>query len=140
MDHQYVERVIDLTRAEKNIIYNMSHEQAVAILKSGDADAVRKIDGQFALLSVDGKTIRMARSIGRPLRYFIAKRAAGPNLVVAERIDEIYDYPRMIRQPLEKYISAPCTMKLKSGSVAMPLQGRLALVFLQVLTADPFLS
>jgi asparagine synthase (glutamine-hydrolysing) len=92
MDHQYVERVIDLTRAEKNIIYNMSHEQAVAILKSGDADAVRKIDGQFALLSVDGKTIRMARSIGRPLRYFIAKRAAGPNLVVAERIDEIYDY------------------------------------------------
>jgi asparagine synthase (glutamine-hydrolysing) len=34
----------------------------------------------------------MARSIGRPLRYFIAKRAAGPNLIVAERIDTIYDY------------------------------------------------
>jgi asparagine synthase (glutamine-hydrolysing) len=90
--HQYIERVINLTRPEKNVIYNMSHEQAVEVLKSGDAEAVRKIDGQFALISVDGKTIRMARSIGRPLRYFIAKRAAGPNLVVAERIDEIFEY------------------------------------------------
>ena len=89
MNHQYVERVIDLTRPEKNIIYNMSHDEAVAILKTGDTEKVRKIDGQFALISVDGKTIRMARSIGRPLRYFIAKKAAGPNLVVAERIDEI---------------------------------------------------
>jgi asparagine synthase (glutamine-hydrolysing) len=92
MNHQYVERVIDLTAPERNIIYNMSHEEAVNTLKSGDVEAVRKIDGQFALVSVEGKTIRMARSIGRPLRYFIAKRAAGPNLVIAERIDEIYNY------------------------------------------------
>src|SRR5512138_3873035 len=90
--HQYIERVINLTRPEKNVIYNMSHEQAVEVLKSGIAEEVRKIDGQFALVSVDGKTIRMARSIGRPLRYFIAKRAAGPNLVIAERIDEIHKY------------------------------------------------
>src|SRR5512133_439966 len=90
--HQYIERVINLTRPEKNVIYNMSHEQAVEVLKSGDAEAVRKIDGQFALISVEGKTIRMARSIGRPLRYFIAKKAAGPNLIIAERIDEIHHY------------------------------------------------
>ncbi len=31
----------------------------------------------------------MARSIGRPMRYFLAKRAEGPALVIAERIDEI---------------------------------------------------
>jgi asparagine synthase (glutamine-hydrolysing) len=92
MNHQYVERVIDLTRPEKNIIYNMSHTEAVECLKSGKPEAVRKIDGHFALVSVDGKTIRMARSIGRPLRYFIAKKAAGPNLVIAERIDEIHRY------------------------------------------------
>jgi asparagine synthase (glutamine-hydrolysing) len=41
---------------------------------------------------VDGKIIRMARSIGRPIRYFIAKKAAGPVLIIAERIDVIYDY------------------------------------------------
>lgn len=92
MNHQYISRVIDLTHPEKNIIHNMTNEQARELLKSGDAEAVRKIDGQFALISVEGKTIRLARSIGRPLRYFIAKRAEGPNLVVAERIDAIYEY------------------------------------------------
>jgi asparagine synthase (glutamine-hydrolysing) len=34
----------------------------------------------------------MARSIGRPIRYFIAKRPAGPELVIAERIDVIFNY------------------------------------------------
>ena len=31
----------------------------------------------------------MARSIGRPMRYFLAKRAEGPALIIAERMDEI---------------------------------------------------
>ncbi len=92
MNNQYVEKVIDLTEPEKNIIYNMTHEEAVNAVRSGDVQAVRKIDGQFSIISVEGKTIRMARSIGRPLRYFIAKRPDGPNLVVAERIDTIYNY------------------------------------------------
>src|SRR5665647_2432407 len=92
MNNQYVSRVKDLTNPEKNVIYNMTHEEAVNIVMSGDAEAVRKIDGQFSLVSVDGRTIRMARSIGRPIRYFIAKRPGGPELVVAERIDTIFDY------------------------------------------------
>lgn len=92
MNHEYISRVINLTHPEKNVIYNMSNEDAIDILKTGNAEEVRKIDGQFALVAVEGKTIRMARSIGRPMRYFIAKRAAGPNLVVAERIDVIFDY------------------------------------------------
>ena len=92
MNHQYVGNVVDLTNPGKNVIYNMTHEEAVNIVRSGDVEAVRKIDGQFCLVSVDGKTIRMARSIGRPIRYFIAKKAAGPILVIAERIDVIYAY------------------------------------------------
>ncbi len=92
MKNQYVSRVIDLTDPEKNVIYNMTNEEAVEILRTGDSDALRKIDGQFALVSVDGRTIRMARSIGRPVRYFIAKRTEGPNLIIAERIDAIYEY------------------------------------------------
>ena len=92
MNSQYVSKVVDLTNPEKNVIYNMTHEEAVNIVRSGDVEAVRKIDGQFCLISVEGKTIRMARSLGRPLRYFIAKRAAGPQLVIAERIDVIFDY------------------------------------------------
>jgi asparagine synthase (glutamine-hydrolysing) len=92
MNNQYVSNVVDLTNPEKNVIYNMTHEEAVALVKSGDVETVRRIDGQFSLVSVDGKTIRMARSIGRPIRYFIAKRQAGPNLIIAERIDTIFEY------------------------------------------------
>lgn len=92
MQKQYLERVINLLNTRKNIIYNMTHEEAVEILKSGDTEAIRKIDGQFSLVAVDGKTVRMARSIGRPLRYFIAKQEAGPVLVAAERIDSIFNY------------------------------------------------
>ena len=92
MNSMYISKVVDLTNPEKNVIYNMTHEEAVDVVKSGDVEAVRKIDGQFCLISVEGKTIRMARSIGRPIRYFIAKRAVGPQLVIAERIDVIFDY------------------------------------------------
>jgi len=92
MNNQYVENVVDLTNPGKNVIYNMTNEEAVSVVRSGDVEAVRKIDGQFSLVSIEGKTIRMARSIGRPIRYFIAKRPAGPNLIIAERIDVIFDY------------------------------------------------
>ncbi|MCD6200318.1 MAG: hypothetical protein J7K46_00750 [Bacteroidales bacterium] len=89
---EYVNRIVDLTDPSKNVIYNMSIEEAREVIKSGDPEAVRKIDGQFALFSVEGKTIRMARSIGMPLRFFIAKLKDGPCLVLAERIDTIYEY------------------------------------------------
>ncbi|MBI1310651.1 asparagine synthetase B family protein [bacterium] len=67
----------------------MSVEDAIERVGSGDAAQVRAIDGQFALLHRNGKTVRLARSIGRPLRYFLAKLIDGPCLIVAERIDEI---------------------------------------------------
>ncbi len=85
----YVERVVDLLDPEANIFLNATPEEAVEALASGDPERVRAIDGQFALAHRDGKTVRMARSIGRPMRYFLAKRRDGPCLVVAERIDEI---------------------------------------------------
>lgn len=92
MENSHLHKVVDLTDPGKNVIYNMTNDEAVNILKTGDAEAVRKIDGQFCLVAIDGKTVRMARSIGRPMRYFIAKRPNGPELVIAERIDTIFDY------------------------------------------------
>ena len=56
MNDQYVEKVVDLTNPEKNVIYNMTHTEAVSLVKSGDIDEVRKIDGHFCLVAVDGKT------------------------------------------------------------------------------------
>lgn len=89
---QLIERLINLVDPQGNIFLNMSAEEALARVASGDPDQVRQIDGQFALIHKTGKIVRMARSIGRPLRYFIAKQHAGPVLVIAERIDAIRDW------------------------------------------------
>ena len=67
----------------------MSVEEARRRILSGTAEEVRAIDGAFALLVKDGKKVRMARSMDRPMRYFLAKRQEGPALVVADRIDAI---------------------------------------------------
>ena len=90
MPHQaYVERMIDLVDPSANVILNMTYEQAAARVASGDPDQVNEIDGQFAIVQKQGNIVRMARSIGRPLRYFLAKQVAGPCLIVAERIDQL---------------------------------------------------
>lgn len=86
-----LERVVNLMDPAGDILLNMSAEQAQQAVQSGDPEAVRKIRGQFAICQQSGKTIRMARSIGRPMRYFLAKRAEGPALIIAERISEIID-------------------------------------------------
>jgi len=88
-EHAYVDRLVNLLDPSGNVIFNTSYDDAVERVGSGDATAVREIDGQFALLHKNGHIVRMARSIGRPMRYFLAKRAEGPCLIVAERMDEI---------------------------------------------------
>jgi asparagine synthase (glutamine-hydrolysing) len=89
MDH-YIERVVDLIDPASNRLHNMSVEQARELLLGDSAEAVRQIRGSFALLAKSGKTVRMARSLDRPMRYFLAKRQEGPALIVASRIDAIY--------------------------------------------------
>lgn len=84
-----IDRVVNLIDPDDDVLLNTRREDAVAAVASGDAEAVRRIRGQFAICARVGRTIRMARSIGRPMRYFLAKRAEGPALIVAERIDEI---------------------------------------------------
>lgn len=86
---QTIERVVDLTDPQANVILNMSVEEARRCVLAG-SEAVASIEGSFALLARDGITVRMARSLDRPLRYFLAKRKAGPALFVADRIDTIH--------------------------------------------------
>ena len=93
MNH-YIERVVDLLEPESNQLYNLTLDEARALLFSQPAEAIRSIQGSFALLAKSGKTVRMARSLDRPMRYFLAKRAEGPALIVASRIDTIYNWLR----------------------------------------------
>ncbi|HEX7086515.1 MAG TPA: asparagine synthase-related protein [Vicinamibacterales bacterium] len=87
---QPLNRVVDLLDPELNVILNMDLEAARAAVRSGSPEAVRAIDGSFALVAQDGITVRIARSLDRPVRYFLAKRAAGPALFVADRIDTLH--------------------------------------------------
>jgi asparagine synthase (glutamine-hydrolysing) len=89
--YQYLERVVDLTDASANRILNLTLDEARQRVLSGKPEAVRQIEGSFAIVARDGKTVRMARSLDRPLRYFLAKRHEGPALIVADRIDVIYE-------------------------------------------------
>ncbi len=91
MTHQYLSRIENLLDPAGNILLNMDYAEAERRVLSGDEKLVGGIDGQFAIMVAGGKTVRMARSIGRPLRYFLAKLVDGPCLVVAERMDEIVE-------------------------------------------------
>jgi asparagine synthase (glutamine-hydrolysing) len=86
---QYLERVVDLLDPAANQVYNMSIDDARSRVLNGSPEAVREIEGSFALVAREGKRVRLARSLDRPLRYFLAKRAEGPALIVADRIDAI---------------------------------------------------
>ncbi len=88
--HQYVEKVVDLTDPSANQIYNLTVDEARARILSGSPADVRAIEGSFALIAREGKCVRMARSLDRPLRYFLAKRHEGPALIVADRMDTIH--------------------------------------------------
>ena len=87
-----IDRLVNLLDPTGNVLFNLSPEEASAIVGSGDAERIRRIDGQFAVVSKRGHIVRMARSIGRPLRYFLAKMVDGPCLIVAERIEEIQQW------------------------------------------------
>jgi asparagine synthase (glutamine-hydrolysing) len=89
--HRYVERVVDLMDPALNQLHNMTVEEARRRVAGGDAAAVRGIDGSFALVAKAGTSVRLARSMDRPMRYFLAKRQEGPALFVADRIDRLYD-------------------------------------------------
>src|SRR5262245_30984561 len=84
-----VERVVDLLDPELNCIRNMSVDEARSRLFEADPAKVMGIEGSFALVARNGIRVRLARSLDRPMRYFLAKREAGPALFVADRMDTL---------------------------------------------------
>ena len=89
MKREYVARILDLIPPEAQRARNLTIEEARRRLFDDDSSRVLEIEGSFALLARDGVRVRMARSLDRPMRYFVAKEANGPMLVVADRIDTI---------------------------------------------------
>jgi asparagine synthase (glutamine-hydrolysing) len=86
---QHVERVVDLIDPGLNHLFNMDIGEARRRVLSGDPRSIRTIEGSFALVARDGIAVRLARSMDRPMRYFLAKRQEGPALFVADRMDTL---------------------------------------------------
>lgn len=82
-------RIVNLVPADSQQILGMEQAEAERRLLADDPRAVLDIEGSFALVARDGERVCMARSLDRPLRYFLAKETSGPMLVVADRIDAI---------------------------------------------------
>jgi asparagine synthase (glutamine-hydrolysing) len=89
MTATYLHRVVNLMRPERNFLLNMPFEDALERVDSGDSNRVAEIEGQFAIAAVSGRTVRLARSIGRSMRYFLAKKVDGPCLFIAETMEEL---------------------------------------------------
>ncbi|MEI9971018.1 MAG: asparagine synthase-related protein [Ignavibacteriota bacterium] len=90
--HSYIERVVDLLDPSANRLYDTTVEAARALLLKSPAETARNLQGSFALIAKRDQTVIMARSLDRPMRYFLAKQQAGPILIVADRIDAIYNW------------------------------------------------
>ncbi|HMC53715.1 MAG: asparagine synthase [Gemmatimonadetes bacterium] len=90
MSHQqYIARVVNLIPENSQRLWSLSEVDARQRLLDADSGAVLRIDGSFALVAQEGERVLLARSLDRPMRYFLAKAVDGPVLIVAERIDEI---------------------------------------------------
>jgi asparagine synthase (glutamine-hydrolysing) len=84
-----IARVINLIPDDSQRLWSSDAAAAQRWLIEGNVDAMLGLEGSFAILAQDGERVILARSLDRPMRYFLAKATAGPVLIVAERIDEI---------------------------------------------------
>ena len=87
--NRYIAQVINLIPDATQHLWSGDLPSARRALLATDPCKVLTIDGSFALVAQEGEQVVLARSLERPLRYFLAKAAEGPVLIVAERIDEI---------------------------------------------------
>ena len=84
-----ISRVVNLIPEDSQRLWSIDEPEARRRLLAGEIGTVLDIDGSFALIAQDGERVVLARSLDRPMRYFLAKAADGPVLIVAERIDAI---------------------------------------------------
>src|SRR5262245_23491128 len=87
-----VERLVSLVDTQTTALAGGAIDVLNDAVRRGDITGLEKTDGHFAAVRRDGRTVRLARTIGIPLRYLVAKLYHGPYLVVGERMDQLYDW------------------------------------------------
>jgi len=89
MQPKPIARIIERIDPDAQQLIGIDIEEAKRRLLANDPEAVCQIGGSFALVAREGERVCLARSLDRPLRYFLAKEVDGPLLVVADRIDSL---------------------------------------------------
>ena len=89
-----VERVVDLRGYDSSALGGRTPDEIEHALRRRTFETLAATEGHFAVLARDGQTVRLARTIGAPMRYFVAKMYHGPMLVVSDRIDSIFEWCR----------------------------------------------
>ena len=84
-----IARVVNLIDPRSQRLWGIDEAEARRRILAMDMGAILDLGGSFALVAQDGERVLLARSLDRPMRYFLAKAVDGPVLIVAERIDEI---------------------------------------------------
>jgi asparagine synthase (glutamine-hydrolysing) len=85
-----IDRLVDLVGTRSVGLTGAVDAQVAEWTARCDSTGLAETDGHFAAVGRDGRTVRLARTIGIPLRYFVAKMYHGPFLVVGERMDRIF--------------------------------------------------
>ena len=85
-----VERVVDLVGTRSCGLSGADERAVVEAVRGCDVASLAATDGHFAAIARDGRTVRLARTIGLPLRYFVAKMYHGPFLVISDRMDRLF--------------------------------------------------
>jgi asparagine synthase (glutamine-hydrolysing) len=89
-----VDRFVDLLGPRQAGLTGASLGEVEAAVARADAAALGRTGGHFAACARDGHVVRLARTVGVPLRYFVAKMYHGPFLVTSDRIDSIFAWCR----------------------------------------------
>jgi len=89
-----VERLVDLVGPQQAALPSLSPPQLTEAVRAGDVAALERAEGHFAATARDGQTVRLARTVGVPLRYFVAKMFHGPFLIASDRIDSLFEWCR----------------------------------------------
>ena len=68
-----VERLIDLSGARTCAWTGPVEADLLETVRNGDVSALSRTDGHFSGAAREGQTVRLARTIGLPLRYFVGR-------------------------------------------------------------------
>jgi asparagine synthase (glutamine-hydrolysing) len=87
-----IDRLVDLAGVRVSGSCDARDTDITAALEAGDRARLAATDGHFAGTAREGRTVRLARTLAFPLRYFVAKMYHGPLLVTADRMDRIFEW------------------------------------------------